>query len=227
MKIEETNGYKFLQKVNGRAFEVAAYFYLNYLKTEEDEDLACNLFRHLISLDVISDGTQLVKEDIDDEEYTRLVNDYSGTIERIVDNMIEEKLPEEEFYKKLWLLISEDTVFTQDKDKICAIICLISNEKIPYYKLDDIQKIDESEFDALVDVYIESILKINFIVKTNREHLTDLSYRIIKLLDGIEDEKAKTVVLSQAFGEYLQKIKALIERIEELEESTDENHCDE
>lgn len=227
MKIEETNGYKFLQKVNGRAFEVAAYFYLNYLKTEEDEDLACDLFRHLISLDVVSDGTQPVKEDIDDEEYTRLVNNYSGTIERIVDNMIEEKLPEKEFYKKLWMLISEDTVFAQDIDKICAIICLISNEKIPYYKLDDVQKIDEAEFDFLVYNYIESILKIQFIVKTNREHLPDLSYRIIKLLDGIEDEKAKTVVLSQAFGEYLQKIKALIERIEELEKSTDENHSDE
>ena len=211
------DGIKFLETVNGSIFDVCIEFYQSYLKDEDDKDTSVQLVKHLIKQDIRSDysNTIAVNESID--ELKDRVRQNSKLVDQAVDNLIEKRVSEEEFYSQIWNFIFENALFQKDNDRISVLIGLVNNGKVPYFKLgDSIIEIGEEEYSQIAEQNIEMMKKAEFIMNLDYAAKSDTSSQILALINQADDEKVKTVILANAFGVLYDRISALVDIIRSI-----------
>ncbi len=218
------DGIKFLQTVDGRILEVCTEFYFNYLKDEKDKGIAFSLFRHLIAKDIFSDCSYcLENKELSDEDYAKCRKN-NGLVEKAVDSLIEKGVTEDEFYSQIWTSVYDNIVFNSDEDKIGILFCLVTNPKIPYFQMKKpIVTAEEKDLEKIVEKYYHEAQKGQFIMNMDYENKLETSVHLISLLDTIEDNDGKSVVLVGALNVLYDRISTLMEILESLDDEDEED----
>ena len=207
------NGIQFLKTADGNVFDVCAVFYTEYLKEEQDRSISLELFKHLISRDIISDQSNPIEGIVSEEEYLHRVKEKTENVNKFVNKLIDKGLTEDEFYNRLWDFVFDSVFYESDEDIISVLICLVMNQKIPYFKLDDPVEISEKEFNKLMVQYYDKIQKAEFIMSLFNSKKTITASQLLDLMEPVGDEKAKSVILANALGVLYERIAILADLI--------------
>lgn len=194
----------FLHTVDGSLFDICARFYIDYLSAEENEDSAGKKLSLLLTSRLNTTKTLTIAQVYTAEEYMNSIKKTSKTINIIIDNLINEGINEEEFYVKIWYMISQKTLFSTQMDVVGAIICLMINDKIPYFQLDEGLKMNEDEFYNMTEKLIPQIQKTIFVLNRGYAKRTEEASQLLKIMNRIENENLKTVLLANVLN-YLEE----------------------
>lgn len=186
---------EYIKTSYGKTEDMCAYFYLNYIKDQDDDTAQDNLITYL-SHNEKSEETFWVKEIYSKSEYEQAFKEIFGFFNSIINNLVRLNLEENEFYNKLLTKINDDTIFESDCKKSVAIMILMASLKIPYFKLDQGRKIDEDEYDRIINENLSIIQKSLFIVNAELEQNTETASLLLKLIDEQNDENVKSVILA-------------------------------
>ena len=192
----------------------AEYYYSyikNFLKTEE----GLNNFISLLNWTVQSDETVEVGHYFEDEDYDEKIKIYSPILEPLIDKMVRENICEEDFYSRLWKVMLDESFFAEDIDKICVLMILISDPRIPYFELGPAMQMDNSKYREISNTISDEIAKSLFVVSRGYSQNTEVASQLYEVLERISDKERKIVLLANIIGFFNSKLNVLYEYVKE------------
>lgn len=126
-------------------------------------------------------------------DYTKA---YGKIIDGILENLFRKKPGREAFYAELWEKITLKELFEDEKTQMFALYYVWIDVRIPYFELPDTIKLTESEYRSRIDKLRYEIQEARFILFSDFEQWTEVSYLLLKLMDDIEDADDKIVFLA-------------------------------
>ena len=137
----------------------------------------------------ISDDDRFLSDDVRD----RITEDIYSLANRIVANLVRQRLPEESFYENLWEKISDETLLPDKQAQISFLMRLWLDPRIPYYQVGEGCTMDDDEFSRIRDAVWPAIKKALFILAIPFSQKTQRMSLIMELADGLKDDKEKAV----------------------------------
>ena len=196
---------EYFHHASGNPYDIYYKAYFDYyLRIPEEEKLIC--FKELLTWAILPDGKYQTQIYHTKEEYEKLIKKASSVMSGILENLVESKPTEDEFYKQLYEFISMKYLFNDDEDRLGAILFLINSPFIPYYLLDSGIKMEEEEFRELTKASYPYLTKLVFILNSRVQQRTETSSLIIKVFDEIKDERLKAVLMANFIGYYEYRI---------------------
>ena len=186
----------------------AEYYYSyikNFLKTED----GLNNFISLLKWTIQSDETLEVGHYFEDEDYDAKIKIYSPFLEQLID------ICEKDFYSKLWKVMLDDSFFAEDIDKICVLMILISDPRIPYFELGPAVQMDNSKYREISNAISDEIAKSLFIVSCGYSQNTEVASQLYEVLERISDKERKIVLLANIIGFFNSQLNVLYEYVKE------------
>lgn len=148
-------------------------------------------FLHEVSLDDV--GATDWKQYFSKEAVSLIRNDITQLGNRIVENLVQQRLPEEMFYKSLWDKICDNTLLPDQAAQTAFLACLWTDPRIPYYQVEEGCTMDNDEFDRITEKIWPILKKVYFILSIQLAQKTQRASLLMKLADEIDDEKERTV----------------------------------
>lgn len=167
-----------ITSVKGKEVELLRFFYENAEMIEKS-------------------GAIEVEKVFSEDDYEIYESRYGKMINGILEATLQKGLSEEEFYRTLWNEISESSVLEDKKAKVFAVFYIWIDVRIPYFKLESGIQMEDEEFFEITLKRLKDIKKIRFIMSTKMEQKTERASLLIKVLDSIENEREKSVLMAQ------------------------------
>lgn len=184
-----------LPNANGGRIRMFSEVYSLICK-QEQPSLALRCF--FDKMDALQEAEESDEQDDSTELELMLFEYQCGTlVEGILDKLISDRMDVDDFYCALWNEIQEGKYFRQEKEKIYAIYEIWTDGRIPYYKIAEGIKMGNEEFSEIIRKNIDPIKEIIFILNSKFAQRTERSGSLIKILDSLETEKDKAVILAQ------------------------------
>ena len=143
--------------------------------------------------------------------------DISRTEKRILQNLINANVSEDEFYEKLWNKLNDSDLFPNFEDKTALLLSLWLDTRIPYYQLGDSCSMENDEFKSTIDLLSPQIKKARFIVYSGKEQKTQRTSLLMDVADTITEYKEKVV-----FWSYIISMIAKIESRQTIEQTLED-----
>ena len=143
-----------------------------------------------------SDNSSQVKDYIDKESAERLFSKYNHYVNSYLRLLVDSGISENEFYKRLWTFINEDSLLNTDEAKAIAISIVWGDYCIPYYEFDCSGKMEMDEFNAICKSIALELSKVRLVVFKNYDLRTEKAAALLSVLDELKDEKKKQVMLA-------------------------------
>ena len=192
----------------------ANYFRL-YIKDYFGTDKGFDNFICFLKWNRISDETIEIPSLFEKEEYGRALKEIQPGIKKLIANMVAEHVEEREFYLKLWEQVSDDLQYAQEIDKICVLVALSVDPRIPYFKLGQALKMDNGQYQTVANTIEQQISKAFFALRCGYEQNTEVASQLYSILQEIEDEEKRIVFLATIVGFFNAKYKMLYKKLQE------------
>ncbi len=173
--------------------------YAVYELIEQSEHLKPELFMFFIetSEDLDSSEEQRIEKIFSEEEKYQYARDYGKIIDGTLEALLKKQYEKEKFYHELWKFIEENPLLDTKKLKAFALFYIWVDIRLPYYVLDDGIKMSDDDYQNVCQKLSEDIKKARFILHVPTEQKTERASRIVKLLENLQDDKEKAVLMSQ------------------------------
>lgn len=160
-------------------------------QSEEEQQSYFSLFLSQIYIEDldIEDASEFLSDDVRDkisEDIHRLAN-------RVVENLVRQRLPEEIFYKSLWNKIGDPALLPDKMAQISFLTRLWLDTRIPYYQVGDGCTMEDGEFYRIQDEIWPVIKKAYFILSIPIEQKTQRASLIMNLAAGLKDDREQAV----------------------------------
>ena len=99
-----------------------------------------------------------------------------------------------------WDFIENGTILSEKKEKAFALYYIWIDVRIPYFELPPGLKMENEVYQDMLDKLKPMIRKARFILFTPTDQKTERASRILKVLDELEDESEKAVLMAQVLG---------------------------
>lgn len=169
--------YKILTEEQGRGAELLQFFCENAESVESSEKVEAQ--------QVFTEGETL--------DYTKR---YGKIVDGILENLLRQKLSITVFYVELWAKITLREVFENEKAQIFALYYVWIDSRIPYFELPESICLEKEEYRQTIDKLRRKVQEARFILASDFEQWTQVSYLLVKVLDTVDDKKEKAVLLS-------------------------------
>lgn len=136
----------------------------------------------------------------------KLVLSCKTLVSGILEKLFVQNLDEEIFYCQLWDFISNESNFTNDDERICALYLVWANVRIPYFKLDDGLKMSNEDYAEYVKKLTPQIKKAIYISNSRFEQKTEAASLLIALLDELSNKEEKAIILTQVISMIEQRV---------------------
>jgi hypothetical protein len=186
---------EFLSHVDGEEIN-QSYEVLNLI--EESSTDGSKVLRTLFELSetVKSDKTNSVNTYIDKKDFDELMVKYAAYVYSFLKLLIELRLPTNSFYTKLWDFIDKDPLLQTKESRAFALSIIWNDVRLPYYEFEKYENMDQEEFINLRNEIALEISKARFALYLPCEQRTETAANLVKIIDGIEDEKKKQVLVA-------------------------------
>lgn len=195
-------------------FNFCANYYYSYLINQKTTEENFNNFVLLLIWNGVSDKTLEIKEVYQKEEYMDSLQKIQPIIKKIINDLIDEHLSEDDFYKKIWDSIWLDVLFASDLERICAIVMVVFDSRIPYFNLAAGVKMDKEQYEALSDEIIEPMMKASFILQSKDEQNTEKASQLIAVCRDLPTEDYKLVFVANILDYMDRRLNYVIKRLE-------------
>lgn len=216
------NANDFLKTIDGNICDICEMYYTGYLEDESSQEDAISKLVLLFNWDGETDKSIVATSAYTADEYTEKIKSVKPVINTILDNLIKEKLLESDFYLKLWEILSQKTIFPDRFDIVCAIICLITSRKIPYFALEEGVRMDNEEFSRISKSTIDEFKKVLFVFNVGYTQKTEVASQLLKIIHSFTDIKEQTVILSNILSVYENKIIKLRKELDKAKNISEE-----
>lgn len=205
----------FLAKVvyKKNIWDFCGNFYRLYLQNNSSEENKLQDFIMLLEWNGESNETVETKELFSKEDYQKTSSGILPVVKKIVDNLVIENLDEKSFYKELLTKISDDVLFASELEKICAIVILVLEPKIPYFKLGQALKMDNEKYKEISNSIHNEISKAFFALQFGYSQKTELASQLYNIVKEQETEEEKIVLIANILGYYNSQIKMLYDKL--------------
>lgn len=202
---------KIVQQAAGNRLNIAYRIYNVIASAYGYEGEALEYFYE--SSEEVKFGEQNPDEEVfDTGEQYQLAKSYGKMIDGALEALIRQNLPRREFYEKLWDYIAQDTILADKKEKAFALYYIWIDVRIPYFELDQGLKMPNDVYRELVIKLKPLIKKARFILYAPTDQKTERASRILKLLDELQDDKEKAVLMALVLGMIEKRSEAVLER---------------
>ncbi|MCM1120989.1 MAG: hypothetical protein NC416_00245 [Eubacterium sp.] len=186
-----------LGKIKGDKIDVAALIY-DRIQKEADQAAAFQYFLENAD-EIVSTEEKGIKRFFTAEEVQELQRKCATLIVGIMDKLLLENIPVQEFYRRLWAEgICKNTLLQDEKEKIYALYRIWQDRRIPYYQLDHGMEMSNEEFKEYCEKNKQLIKKAFFIINSSifsqRSQQGDL---LIRVLDECKTNADKVIVMTQ------------------------------
>lgn len=209
-------------KYNGSIEDYCGNFYRLFLRDESNKKKRLESFVMLLEWSGESDESVEIDELFNEDDYRKTCSSVSPVIKKIVDNLADECLDETAFYTAILEKISDDVLFSNELEKICAIVMLLFNPKIPYFKLEQTLKMDNEKFQEISKSIQRDITKAFFVIQFGYSQKTEIASQLYSIVNKHNDETERIVLIANIIGYYTFQIKMLKNKLNEknnIEES--------
>lgn len=128
-----------------------------------------------------------------DDVKGKITEDIYSLANRVVANLVRQRLSEESFYDSLWEKISDGTLLPDKQAQISFLTRLWLDPRIPYYQVGEGCTMDDDEFSRIRDQVWPVIKKAFFILAIPFSQKTQRMSLIMELADGLENDREKAV----------------------------------
>lgn len=147
------------------------------------------------------DTGEIQLSDIDErltmsEEQFKEFRDVSKTADRILHNLVNSNISEDDFYEKLWAKFNDEDLFTRSDDRTALLLYLWLNPCIPYYQLNEGCSMEDQEFEENIEQLSDVLRKAKFIIFKRIRQKTQRVSLLMELADSIDDYKKRVVFWS-------------------------------
>lgn len=184
------------------------YFNL-YLKDTPNPDEQLKNFTLLLEWHGRSDETFEIGELFKKEDCQNTTNSILEVVNKIIDNLVTENLEEEDFYKKLLEKILDDVLFSTQLEKVCSIVIMILNPKIPYFKLGQATKMENDKYKEISNSISNEIAKAYFALQYGYTQKTELASQLYNIVKEQKSDEERIVLIANILGYYNFQIKMM------------------
>lgn len=184
-----------LQTSSGDQTDLA---YAVYELIEQSEHFKPELFMFFIetSEDLDTSEEKRIEKIFSEEEKYQYARDYGKIIDGTLEALLKKQYEKEKFYQELWNFIEENPLLDTKKLKAFALFYIWVDIRLPYYVLDDGIKMSDDDYQDICQKLSEDIKKARFILHVPTEQKTERASRIVKLLESLQDDKEKAVLMA-------------------------------
>lgn len=207
----EKNLRQYLEHISGSLPDVCAEIFYLFLK--EDSSNAARNFQSFLELwpDVDTDQTVEAKKYFSEEEYEQAYDSIRPIISTLLNNLVEENVPAEQFYTRMWGSISNKDFFPSEVECICAILYVLASPLIPYYQMKAPVQMDNEKFHEIGKIIRPQVKKALFALNRKYRQRTEMSSQLIFILDEIDDVEQRIVFMAKLIGHYQMREKRILD----------------
>ena len=148
------------------------------------------------SEDLDTSEEKRIEKIFSEEEKYKYASDYGKFIDGTLEALLKKHYEKEKFYQELWNFIEENPLLDTKKLKAFALFYVWVDIRLPYYVLDDGIKMSDDDYQDICQRLSEDIKKARFILHVPTEQKTERASRIVKLLESLQDDKEKAVLMA-------------------------------
>lgn len=210
----EKNLRQYLEHISGSLPDICAEIFYCFLK--EDSSNAARNFQCFLELwpDVGTDQTAEAGKYFSEEEYEKTFESIRPIISTLLNNLVEENTPADQFYARMWDSISNKDFFPSDVECICAILYALASPLIPYYQMKDPVRMDNEKFNEIGKIIKPQVKKALFALNRKYRQRTEVSSQLVFLLEEIDDVEQRIVFMAKLIGYYQIREKRLFDILE-------------
>lgn len=123
-----------------------------------------------------------------------------------LENLCRRNLPEDEFYSCLWGLISDGNMFGGDEDRTLALLCALSNPRIPYVRF-SCTSMEDVRYEALSRQLAPRIRMLRQIAVRTFPQKTQEAAAALSVIDTGETDEERAVLMAMLLT-YVREIMA-------------------
>lgn len=146
--------------------------------------------------------------------------------QRVVSNMVKQRVTVEAFYQALWDKLTDDTLLAEKESKSIFLQYLWLDTRIPYYQLGKGIVLGNEKYREIRGRIQPQIRKGRFILDANLQYKTERSSLLMELAATLGDETERVVFWADLLARQQSKIRALQRALarqgEEMEEPEQE-----
>lgn len=160
-------------------------------QSEEDQPSYFSLFLSQISIEELDyeDVNEFLPNDVRD----KISEDIHRLVHRVVENLVRQRLSEEDFYQSLWNKIGDPALLPDKMAQISFLTRLWLDTRIPYYQVGEGCTMEDSEFRRIQDEIWPVIKKAYFILSIPMEQKTQRASLIMNLAAELKDDRERAV----------------------------------
>ena len=195
-KILTQKDYLKTAKYRESIWDFCGNYYKLYINGIDDEQIGLENLILLLEWNGVSDESYDVRALYSKSDCDSAMKEIAPVVSRIVDNLVSENPEEDTFYKAIFDKINDTTLLTSEIEITCALVQLVLNPKIPYYKLGDALKMDDKKYKEITSSITTEISKAIFILHYGYSQKTELASQLYYLTKGFEDEEKRIVLIA-------------------------------
>ena len=218
-KIEELKA-----KIYG-AFSTCAEIDVNFamqlleLILEQDVEIQGRLVQHVCELwaTVKSSKEIDVPEKISKVNFERMKSLYGEAVDSALVAYTRKGLLEgwsrEEFYDHLWEFISTNIMWNSNEEKAFVLYYIAIDARTPYYNVGTGLKMSGDDYSKIQDEIFEAFREFRYIIALDFSQRTEEASLVLNLINRMDTEEEKIVLLSRIIGYYNDRIERLINKL--------------
>ncbi len=158
-----------------------------------------------------------VPEIISKAKYERMESLYGEAVDATLQAYTRKGLMEgwnrEQFYQHLWEFISTNIMWSSMEEKAFALYYIAIDARTPYYNVGTGLKMSGDDYSKIQDEIFEAIREFRFIIALNFPQRTEEASLILNVLNRMNTEEQKIVLLSRIIAHYKNRINDIINQV--------------
>lgn len=112
-----------------------------------------------------------------------------------LENLCRRNLAEDEFYSCLWGLLSDGNMFSKDEDRTLALLCALSNPRIPYVRF-SCPSMEDARYEVLSRQLAPRIRALRQIAVRTFPQKTQEALAALSVIDTGETDEERAVMMA-------------------------------
>lgn len=184
-----------LDKATANAVDVYFDLYTTYFEDGKEPEEALRTI--LEYPNEIGDTKDKNPQSISLQDETKLFFSLEELICGIAERLAEMNLPQDEYYKKLYRNVfnSDNELYPQSKEEKVIALKILSERAVavPYFPIEEMDKISKEEFDQTVQDLRPSIQEAFCMLQRRFSNMPERIAQILRIADKITDKREKII----------------------------------
>lgn len=186
---------------------------------DQEKEIQCKLIQYVCELwATIKSSKEIdVPEKISKAKYKKMESLYGEAVDAILSAYTRKGLLEgwdrEQFYSHLWEFISTNIMWSSMEEKAFALYYIAIDQRTPYYNVGTGLKMSGDDYTKIQDEIFEATREFNFIIALNFSQRTEEASLVLNLINRMDTEEQKIVLLSRIIGYYKDRIDEIIDKV--------------